>query len=186
MMKKLISIVLLSTSLFASGVPKDENWGIELNPTVPIAWGAIYSMGISYFAHDSGEEYALPIFTSLAALSDGGDKWQSIHVDAQYKKYLSEEVGKGMYYGGFVRWSNLEGYLKDTTKNVTENKFGLGGSIGYRTFGLFGYESLYWGAGLNVGAYVSGSHDMFDNDFLLFGDKPFIIDVEFFKFGVSY
>ena len=180
-------MMLVSTALLSGSILKNDRWGIEVNPTIPIAWGAIYSMGISYFDHENAAEYALPVFTSLNAMG-GQDKddWQSIHLDFQYKRYLSGEIGNGIYIGGFGRWSNLEGNLKNTHTNTTENKFGLGGSIGYRTFNIFGFEGLYWGAGLNVGAYLVGDNDIFDNDFILFGDKQYIIDIEFFKFGVSF
>ncbi len=185
MIKKLIMIALLSASLLASATPKNDQWGVEINPTIPLAWGAIYSMGISYFDHDAAVEYAVPIFTSLKAMGEG-DKWQSIHMDFQYKRYHAGVVGDGFYYGGFARWSHLEGYLKETTITASKNKIGIGASIGYRTFGLFGNPSLYWGAGVNVGAYVSGDNDIFENDYFLFGDQPYIVDVEFFKFGMSF
>jgi len=191
-MKKTITIsILLTTTLFSNSIPKSDKWGIEINPTVPIAWGALYSVGISYFDQERGVEYALPIFTSLNAMGgrdENGNKddWQSIHMDFQYKQYLSGEIGNGIYFGGFGRWSNLEGNLRNSNTHVTENKFGIGGSIGYRTFNFFGYESLYWGVGLNLGTYLVGDNDIFDNDFLLFGDKQYIVDIEFFKFGLSF
>jgi len=79
-MKKIIIAILLSVALSANTLPKHNNFGFKLNPTIPIFWGAIYSMGISYFDHYYGVEYSLPIFTSFVTMSDGDD-WQSIHMD---------------------------------------------------------------------------------------------------------
>ena len=192
-MKKIILFVFLSLGLVAGNLDKDNTIGIEINPVSIASAGTFISGGVSYFYHDSGVEIAMPFFYysngeeeeyySKNNSYEKEDKYQQFNIDLHYRQYHDGVIG-GLYYGGLVRYIFLDGKLKDEHMNAKVSKVGLAGEIGYKTFGLFGYKQLYWGASFSVGAYLTDKYDQFQEP--MPGDSIALVDVEFFKFGVTF
>ncbi len=52
---------------------------------------------------------------------------------------------------------------------------------------VFLKNGIYWGAGVSVGRYLTSENEIFSKDsFFITDDTPFILDVEFFKFGYAF
>ena len=190
-MKKLLVLIALLQGVFAGELAKEKTIGLELNPVTILTAGAMASGGFSYFDHDRGVEIAVPFFyygddNGEEYMKDGSyqnDKFTQVNVDIHYRKYHDGTIG-GFYYGGLARYTYLDGKLKDEFMNARVSKVGLAAEIGYKTFGIFGYEQLYWGVSLALGAYLDDKYDQFKEPML--GDSIALVDVEFFKFGVSF
>ncbi len=196
-MKKIILLFVLTASLVAGDLEKEKRFGFEINPLLLLSAGTIVSGGFSYFNHDRGAEISLPFFYYTSDEGDGyskdgtstyngygnDDAFTQLNIDVHYRHYHDGNIG-GLYYGGLARYTYLDGKLKDEHMRAKVSKVGLAGEIGYKTFGLFGYKQLYWGASLALGAYISDKYDQFDEPML--GDSIALVDVEFFKFGLSF
>ena len=117
-----------------------------------------------------------------------------ITLDCHYRYFLGKHQN-GFYIGGFARYAYLEGILGETRFinwggepepiiRDSENKLGLGISIGYR---IFSHKGFYWGVSLGYGRYLTGNNDRFRGEFFGFDDdSEMIFDIELLKFGWSF
>jgi len=196
-MKKVLLILLLTVGLMAGELENDKNIGFALNPLFLLSAGTMMSGGASYFNHERGFEIAVPFFyytsdegdddakpdSSYVSPSVTDDEFTQLNIDVHYRHYHDRNIG-GLYYGALARYTYLDGKLKDEHMRAKVRKVGFAAELGYRSFGLFGYKQLYWGASVALGAYTSDKHDQFEEPML--GDSIALVDVEFFKFGVTF
>ena len=180
-MRTLFVAVLFLTSLAHCGVLDSSKRGVG------VSYG-LMGLGISYFDRYTNSE----VFGSYMDFSDDeyddnydpNKKESEQHLSLHYRRFFKEQIG-GFYYGAFARLSKLEGKLKNEHSRATQTKFGIGGEIGYTSFNLLNYPSLYWGAGLGLGAYLSGKHDLFERDDLL-GDMPVVLHLDILRVGYVF
>jgi len=181
-------LFVLVSSLFSDSLDKDKKWGVAINLLYP-------TLSASYFNHEKGYEIEVPI-AYMDETDSHYEKTKSYTLDVHYVKYTSGEIG-GWYYSGFGRLTYIEGAKTDTSKVSTilyhprdghykDTKFALGAGFGYKKFNLFGNRSAYWSAGINLGAYVIGDHDMLANGFLYWDDKAFVFNIQVLKFGYTF
>jgi len=181
---------------------QNKKYGIEFNFLRLIFFGSeidylnhSLSGSFSLFYPIKKVEIAFPFFYSHPTV-----KWhdeflqdysiRQITLDCHYRKFLGNSLNK-FYIAGFLRYANLKGYegeglikCKDVdVKMSTENKIGIGISIGYR---VFSYAGFYWGTSLNVGKYIIGKNNKFRNEFLYDNDSEIIYNIECFKFGYAF
>ncbi len=182
-----ISILLSISSLHAMNLEKDKRFGVEINPFYLLILSpgendeTVLSGTFSYFDHKNGAEIAIP----LHQMKMGSEKYEQQTIDIHYRKFLNNQVG-GFYLSGFARAARLEGKTtyEQEFNYAKQTKIGLGVGLGFRVFSSFG---LYWGASLNLGRYLTNDNENFNIDaFTITDDAPYILDIEFFKFGYSF
>lgn len=181
MIKKIILICFLALGILKADtlVKKKRGFGFSLG---------LMGYGISYFDKDRNTE----IFGSFLGYDDYAegsnynfdDEQSEMHISLHYRKFFKEGVG-GFYYGGFARYSYLDGKLKGEHKRAEQNKFGIGGEVGYTSFGLLEYPTLYWGLGFGLGAYFNKESEIYESDEIL-GDFPLIIHLDLIRIGLVF
>jgi len=181
---------------------ENKKYGVEFNFLRLLFFGS----NIDYLNHSlSGTfslffpkkkvEIAFPFFYSNPTVKWDDDyieesSLRQITLDCHYRKFLGNSLNK-FYIAGFIRYANLKGYEGEgwfdgkarDYKLSTENKIGIGISIGYR---VFSYSGFYWGGSLNVGKYFIGKNNKFRDQTLLDNDGEIIYNMEFFKFGYAF
>ena len=181
---------------------ENKKYGVEFNFLRLLFFGS----NIDYLNHSlSGTfslffpkkkvEIAFPFFYSNPTVKWDDDyiedsSLRQITLDCHYRKFLGNSLNK-FYIAGFVRYANLKGYEGEGWfdgkaryyKLSTENKIGIGISIGYR---VFSYSGFYWGGSLNVGKYFIGKNNKFRDQTLFDNDGEIIYNMEFFKFGYAF
>lgn len=160
-----------------------KKYGIELNPARLLFASAdeTFSLagGFSLFNVSRKAEIAFPVLIQAGH----GDRYYE--VEAHYRRFLGQHQ-KGFYLSGgvtFAHVSKKEGeFLADVQQRVTRNKLGAFCGIGYRYFSKSG---IYWGTGLSVGRYFTGTDKkvdtFFSNDF-----EKLYLDFELLKFGIAF
>lgn len=142
------------------------------------------------FMYSSGRQhsYAFGSAGQPSGFATVGDL-ESYTVDMHYRKYLGHRLD-GFYLSGFTRVAHLNGALEQNVnepyRTDSETKLGVGVGIGYR---IFSRSGLYWGMSLNVGRYLTGDSDVFedsDSASADIDDSSIIVDIEFFKFGYAF
>jgi hypothetical protein len=188
---KVIISLLVSTTLIADSLPlQGRKFGVEFNiarfVTFSDSWRS-FSGGFSYFQPDNQVEIAIPWILSLYTNDryNGAKTHLDIgSIDIHYRKFLGEEMN-GFYLSGFTRATHLNGILNEEDSYKKTMKFGLGVGLGYRLFPK--NQRYYWGAGLVVGRYLVGDSYIYsDVGGLGLEDSPYIIDIEFLKFGYAF
>lgn len=160
-----------------------KNYGIELNPARLLAASAdeTFSLagGFSLFNVSRKAEIAFPVLIQ----SGHGDRYYE--VEAHYRRFLGQHQ-KGFYLSGGVTFAHIskkEGeFLSDEKQRVTRDKLGVFCGIGYRHFSKSG---LYWGTGLSVGRYFTGTDKKVDTFFSSDFEKLYL-DFELLKFGIAF
>ncbi len=109
---------------------------------------------------------------------------EEFHLSFHYRKFFKPQIG-GWYYGGFARYSKLEGKLKGEHSRATQSKVGVGAEIGYTSFSLFGYNELYWNVGFGIGPYFSGDSELFERDDML-GDAAVAVHMDIIRLGYVF
>jgi hypothetical protein len=189
-MLKIFTLLVLSVFVMAETLPLEgKRFGVAFNIprflTYSDGWKSL-SGGFSYFQQDRHIEIAFPWILSL--YKEDIDKGSEAHldvgsIDMHYRKFLGEEMD-GFYLSGFVRATHLNGLLREEDRYKKMMKFGLGVGLGYRIFPKS--QRYYWGAGLIVGRYLIGENYIYRGVGLGIEDSPYIIDVEFLKFGYAF
>jgi hypothetical protein len=112
---------------------------------------------------------------------------KTINTALHYRKFLSNRT-KGLYYGGFVSYTYLDGALKNDARLATVKKVGFGGEIGLRLMKPSSDWSFYWGPALRMGGYLGSNNDIFDSDSLGMDiyDKKIFFDVDFMRIGFRF
>jgi len=178
----------------------DKKWGIEINiirllfiHTGRDEFNYTFSGGVSLFNINRHVELAFPIFYSHTK-NEVDDEYieslQQFTLDCHYRKFLGK-AQKGLFISGFIKYANIRGtkeddwYNYEDPKHSIENKIGIGFGIGYRIFSEMG---LYWGISINIGRYIIGENDIFDEDefFLFDNDIAMIYNFELLKFGWAF
>lgn len=182
--------IALSLLVHSDTLPLEgKRFGVEINiPRLLVysdSWQSA-SGTFSWFDYDNKAEIALP--WEIAKYKKIDYDPAEIHIDVvdvdlHYRKFLGKELG-GFYLSGFGRVSYLNGILdqEDTYKKTTKVGFGVG--LGYRLFPK--NQRFYWGAGLIVGRYVTGKHNIYRHIDFILEDSSVIVDVEFLKFGYAF
>lgn len=118
-----------------------------------------FSGTVSYFNHSLNAEIAFPFFyasDSLYKNYGNEERFTLLTLDAHYRHFLGGTVN-GFYISGFGRFLRLRGEVdnwqwmvdgNEGFRGATENKFGIGAGIGYRSFSQNG---IYWGTSLSLG-----------------------------------
>lgn len=177
---------------------KDKEYGVELN--IPFLVFTLFpditmiSGTFSIFNSEKKTEIAFPFFIYSVT-----DEWENtadtkhdfVSLDIHYRKYIGEYLN-GFYLSGFIRGSYIKGILGEdfmyedgeelSGEYGIERKLGIGVGVGYRYFSKSAY---YWGASLNIGKYITGTHGVFAND-MFFEDSKIIFDLEFLKLGYAF
>ena len=208
-MKKYLLIIFLllglnnSLVLAKESTKKGETMGISLNPIRLFALGSTQTLSLtgtfSYFDNDNSVEYAIPFFYQQEFLNDSanldnGLEYQSINeklatLDFQYRKYFRKSSTEGLYYGGLLRYTYLEGDAKYRSGvTATQHKFGVGILTGFQLKGKIEDMDFYWGANISFGGYLNKEVDVMSSDFsVIFGeDGRLFIDIELLKFGIEF
>ncbi|MBX7151698.1 hypothetical protein K1X84_08655 [bacterium] len=160
-----------------------KNYGIELNPARLLVASAdkTFSLagGFSLFNVSRKAEIAFPVLIQ----SGHGDRYYE--VEAHYRRFLGEHQ-KGFYLSGGATFAHISSkedeFLSDVSKSVTRNKLGVFCGIGYRYFSKSG---LYWGTGLSVGRYFTGTDKKVDTFFSSDFEKIYL-DFQLLKFGIAF
>jgi hypothetical protein len=157
----------------------------------------VLSGGLCWFPPDSPLEIVVPVWWrrdrdgSVALPNGHRDDYDftGLTIDLQGRWYL-DPLRSGWYFTGGLRWAHLEGYVDDdeywitlwpgSTGRDTVDKLGLYAGIGWRAES----SRLYWGWNIVAGRYLGNTEPALHGDDLLGGD--FLIDVEFFKFGILF
>lgn len=182
MIKIFFLIIFLFSGVINSGELSKKKQGIALS------YGLMGGAAVSYFDKERNSE----VFGAVMNFSDdtyesdydANKKQSELHISLHYRKFFKERVG-GYYYGGFARYSKLEGKLKNEHSRATQSKVGIGTEVGYTSFGLLNYPSLYWSTGLGIGVYLSGEHEIFEDDDML-GDIPMVVHLELIRIGFVF
>jgi len=178
-------LFLLISSSHAINLEQDKKFGVEVNPfyLLIITPGenseTMLSGTFSFFDHINGAEIAIPLHYMKM------NSYKQLTIDIHYRKFLNNQVG-GFYLSGFGRVARLEGETTNDTEfnYAKQTKVGLGAGLGFRVFSDFG---LYWGASFSLGRYLTNDNENFgSNLFTINDDAPYILDIEFFKFGYSF
>ena len=201
-MKKILfsSLLILSTLLLAQGeeIPtKKSSWAIEVNPLrlllLESDWQS-FSGTISHFDNETGIEIAMPIFYSKEKddynyRNDDNyiDTETVLNIDLDYRKYFSGNRTEGGFIGAFGRYTYLDGKVWNKAKYATVNKFGIGGTIGFKVKDIFN-TPFYWGMSLKLGGYVGSDNDIFNSSGIALGidDNKLILDAEILKVGYEF
>ena len=182
MIKKTTLFVLLTCGILNAGELSVER------QCFGISYGVLGGAGVSYFDKSQKSEisaFVMSYSDDIYEESYEKNKEQSeLHLSLHYRKFFKDRVG-GYYYGGFARYSKLEGKLKNEHNRATQSKFGIGGEIGYTSFNLLDYPGLYWGSGLGLGMYVSGEHEIFEKDDML-GDVRGVFHLDIIRLGYVF
>jgi len=194
LIKKFLAIfgVFAGISLFAQvdTLPLEgRKFGVEFNIARLLTYSEDWKSAsgtFSYFDHKHNAEIAVPWL--ITAFKDTDYNNIEIHldvidVDLHYRKFLGEELG-GFYLSGFGRVSYLNGLLDKEEYYKKTTKFGLGVGLGYRFFPKT--QRYYWGAGLIVGRYITGDHEIYREAGFGIEDAPYIVDIELLKFGYAF
>ncbi len=182
MIKKIILIFFFVFGIAHAGELSEKKKGVALS------YGLMGGAAISYFNKAQNSE----IFGAVMHYSDDiyekdydADKEQSeLHISLHYRKFFKEKVG-GYYYGGFARYSKLDGKLKNEHNRAKQSKLGVGVEVGYTSFGLLDYPDLYWNTGIGIGGYISGDHEIFEDDEML-GDAPIVAHLDLIRIGLVF
>ncbi len=190
MIKKLLLFLFGALLLEAQSLPLEgKKYGVEFNIprllTYSDSWKSV-SGTFSYFNQKKKVEFAFLGY--MAFYKDSGFKIDEEHydvynIDFHYRQFLGEEMN-GVYLSGFTRFSYLNGILEEENRYKKTPKFGLGVGVGYRVFPKT--QRYYWGFGLIVGRYIIGQNDIYREVGFSIEDMPYIIDVEFLKFGYAF
>ncbi len=181
MIERIVLIFFLSLGILKADVLAKEKRGFGFSL-------GLMGYGVSYFDKNKNTE----IFGSFFDYDDyaGGSNYNfnneqsEMHISLHYRKFFKEQIDN-FYYGGFVKYSYLDGKLKGVHKRAEQNKFGVGGEIGYTSFGLLDYPTLYWGLGFGLGAYFNNESEIFEGDEML-GDFPIIIHFDLIRIGLVF
>ena len=157
--------------LGADVLRKDQKNGVTLSL-------GLMGFGVSYFDYYRNSEF----YGMYSSFSD--NNYDESYLNIHYRKFLKDQIG-GWYYGGFGQHVEIDGKLKNEHKNAKQNKFGIGGEIGYSYFGLFNYPGLYINSGLGLGVYLSSENEIFEEEGL-FGDQPMVIHFDLFRIGFVF
>jgi len=177
---------------------ENKKYGVEFNFLRLLFFGSdvdylnhSLSGTFSLFYPKKKVEIAFPFFYSLPKVDWHEDihedqSLRQILLDCHYRKFLGNSLNK-FYIGAFVRYANLygyegEGWIKDQ-KKTSENKVGVGISIGYR---IFSYSGFYWGTSLSIVKYFIGENNKFLSEVLYDNDSEIIYCVELLKFGYAF
>lgn len=190
MNKKILSLVFLTIFLQADSPRlKGKQYGVEFNIprllTYSDSWKSM-SGTLSYFNHKDHLEIALPwhlAFYTDSSINSEEEHYDVYNLDIHYRKFLGEAMN-GFYLSGFTRLSYLNGILEDEDRYKKTTKLGLGVGLGYRIFPK--NKRYYWGVGLIVGRYISGENEIYREVGFAIEDAPFILDIEFLKFGYAF
>ncbi len=182
MIKKIVLLTLLAFGALNAGEMHEGKQGIG------ISYGLLGGAGVSYFDKIQNSE----ILGAVMGFSDdvyeedydANKKQSELHISLHYRKFFKPRIG-GFYYGGFARYTKLEGKLKNEHNRATQLKFGVGAEVGYTSFNLLDYPGLYWSSGIGMGAYVSGEHEIFENDEML-GDFPIVMHLDIIRIGYLF
>ncbi len=180
MIKKILLIVLLCSSIYAKPMDKNHQ-GLALSL-------GLMGVGVSYFDKARYSE----VFAGYYHYEDSTGSYDSTFnkehsetvIDLHYRQFLRPKIG-GWYYGGFAKYARLEGKLKEEHRRATQNKFGIGAEIGYSSFGLLGHRSFYWQSGFGVGVYLDGESEMFEGDELI-SDIPVAVHFDLIRIGFVF
>jgi len=180
MIKKALILSLLSGVLTADSIGENK---LGLG----VSFGLMGLEG-SYFIPEQNSE----VMVSIMSFSD--DPYDSnydsnkdeneLHISLHYRKFFKPQIG-GFYYGGFVRYTNLEGKLKGEHSRATQDKVGLGAEVGYTSFGLFNNSSIYWNVGFGLGPYLSKESELFERDDML-GDVSTAMYLDIIRVGYLF
>jgi hypothetical protein len=179
-MKKIALLLLLLNTLYGGELDKDkQGFGISYG---------IMGVGVSYFDRVKNSE----LFATVMYYSDDiyekdyneDTAQKEIHLSLHYRKFFKEQVS-GFYYGGFARYSYLEGKIKNKHQIEKQSKVGLGAEVGYTSFGLLNYPTLYWNVGIGLGPYLNGDHEIYEDDDLL-GHFPLAVHMDLLRIGLVF
>jgi hypothetical protein len=181
MIKKIIFLALFGFGILSAGILDENRKGYG------ISYGLMGLEG-SYFIHERNSE----IMASVMSFSDDEyeDNYDSnkeeseFHISVHYRKFFKPQIG-GWYYGGFLRYTNLEGKLKGEHSRATQSKVGVGAELGYTSFGLLDYSGLYWNVGFGIGPYLSGDNELFERDDML-GDASVAVHMDIIRLGYVF
>jgi len=184
--------LLLFSNLFAIADTSNTSWGVEGNPIRTFFFQDIdidsFSGGVNYFDDTNGVEIAFPI--NYNKIKNRGYRYKnyddtSITADIHYRKFLKYEA-RGLYVGGFGRYTYLEGKLMNSSQIAKLHKFGLGTEIGVR----FREKDspTYLGISLLGGVYLGGNNNIFRNGDFIFSmdDRKYFWDMELLKVGYEF
>ena len=180
-MKKLLLIATIIATTANAGNIDTNKKGIGLSL-------GFMGAGISYFDKSRDSE----IFGSFMYYEDNvygvdyeRDTTESeLHISLHYRKFFKPQIG-GYYYGGFARYTKLDGKLKKENSRATQGKVGIGAEVGYTSFGLLNFPSLYWNSGLGVGTYLSGDSNIYARDDMM-GDMSMVFHIDLIRIGYLF
>ena len=183
-------MMLLAIFAEAKSLPLEgRKYGVEFNIprllTYSESWKSA-SGTFSYFNQKDHVEIALPWHIAFYTDREGEvdeEHYDVYNVDIHYRKFLGTEMD-GFYLSGFTRLSYLNGLLEYEDRYKKTTKLGIGVGLGYRV--LPKTQRYYWGVGLIVGRYITGENEIYREVGFGIEDAPFIIDVEFLKFGYAF
>ncbi len=182
--------MFLTIFIQADSLPlQGKKYGVEFNIprllTYSESWKST-SGTFSYFNQEDHVEIALPwhaaFYTDRVEEVDE-EHYDVYNLDIHYRKFLGEAMD-GFYLSGFARLSYLNGLLEYEDRYKKTTKLGLGVGLGYRVFPKT--QRYYWGVGLVVGRYITGENEIYREVGFSIEDAPFIIDIEFLKFGYAF
>jgi len=193
-----VSLLLLSTTLYAENVKIENGWGVEINPLRLIistdndnSWSS-FSGTISHFNNETGVEISLPILYSkdISERDNYKDEKVALDIDLHYRQYFSKNRTTGAYIGAFGRYTYLDGKAMRNSKYATVKKFGVGGEIGFKIKNIF-HTPFYWGASLALGSYIGSDNNIFETSYMSIDsfdldDNRYIVDLELLKVGYEF
>ena len=179
-MKKIALLLLILNTLYGGELDKDKQ-GFSGS-------FGLMGFGLSYFDKVKNSE----IFGALMTYSDDiyekdydeNTAQSEVDISLHYRKFFKEQVA-GFYYGGFAKLTYLEGKVKNEHKIEKQSKVGVGAEVGYTSFGLFNYPSLYWNVGIGLGAYLNGDHEIYEDGDML-GDFPLAVHMDLLRLGLVF
>ena len=111
-----------------------------------------------------------------------------VNLDATYRHFLGKHQA-GIYFSGGVRYTYINGIegpdfiifsVKQSGAESSANRFGAYFGVGYLYFTKSGF---YWGTSFIFGRFFGGEKHYQE---VILDDGPYIIDMEFLKFGYAF